>query len=215
MEDGSMRMRSMTKLIGMLAAGFAMSACGRTIEWKQEVPLHDGRVIVIERESEQGGYDPFVGMRMETAQTLSFVHPATGERVRWKLPTGLLPHMLDFDKATPYYVLIAHTVADYNKWGCPNPPYMVFRYTGKDWERISFEQLPTPFVTPNLISMAKSYDEFIIGGFATVESLARYQKKVSRQYRTINREKVNPIAKGCEESVLIKQGRQSEIDTRR
>jgi len=205
----------MTKLIGILAAGFATSACGRTIEWKQEVPLHDGRVIVIERESEQGGHDPFIGMRMETTQTLTFVHPVTSERVRWKLPTGLKPYMLDFDNSTPYYVLIAHTVADYNKWGCPNPPYMVFRYTGKDWERISFEQLPVVFAKPNLIEMAKAWEKYIVGGVASVASLQAYQKEVSRQYRTISREKVNPIAEGCHESVLIKQGRQSEIDTRR
>ncbi len=154
-------------------------------------------------------------MKMEVGQTLTFVHPDTGERIRWKLPDGLQPHMLGFDQSIPYYVLKAYTVSDYNKWNCPNPPYMVFRYAEKHWAQIPFEQLPAQFVKPNLISMAKSNERYISSGYASTEGLAAYQERVAKQFRTISREKISPIAKGCEESVLIKQGRQSEIDTRR
>jgi len=39
----------------------------------------------------------------------------------------------------------------YNKWGRPNPPYVVFKYNGKDWQRVSLTELPDEIKTPNLI----------------------------------------------------------------
>ncbi len=41
----------------------SLNACGdgkKTVEWKQEVPLHDGRVIVLERISKQTGKLPIL-----------------------------------------------------------------------------------------------------------------------------------------------------------
>lgn len=196
-------------------AGLSLSACGNTLDWKQEVPLQDGRVIVVDRESKQGPYDPFVAMRMETTQSLTFIHPDTREKIHWRIPDGLQPHMLDFDEGTPYLLLKAYTVSDYNKWGCPNPPYVLYRHDKGQWKQIPFEQLPPRFVLPNLISMAKSNEQFILNGYASVTNLRGYQKRVAKQFQSINREKGNPIAHGCFDDVLVKQGRQSEIDYRR
>lgn len=214
MENG--RVKVFNRSIALLAlASLSFSACSNTVNWRQEVPLQDGRVLVIERESDQGPYDPFVAMKMEVGQTLTFVHPDTGERIRWKLPDGLQPYMLGFDQSVPYYVLHAYTVADYNKWNCPNPPYMVFRYAQKHWTQIPFEQLPVQFTEPNLMQMAKSYGQFINNNFASLANVQKYFARKDREYRTIGREKISPVGLGCFDSVLIKQGRQSEIDHRR
>lgn len=202
-------------IVFLLLATLSLTACGRTVEWKQEVPLHDGRVIVIDRMSQQGPHDPFVNMRMEIGQELAFTHPDTSERVRWKIPDGLQPYMLDFDGLIPYYVLAAYTVGDYNKWGCPNPPYFVYRYERGQWGRIAFEQLPAKFQKRNLIAMAKAEEKFVGDGYVTAAELETYVGRKDPPRRVISREKVNPIAKGCFESTLIKQGRQSEIDNRR
>jgi len=68
-----------------------VSACGsggRTINWKQEVRLEDGRLIVLERESKQGPHDPLLNIRMELAQRFAFTVPARGERIQWEIPKG-------------------------------------------------------------------------------------------------------------------------------
>lgn len=198
-------------------ASFAFAACsgGRTIEWKQEAPLADGRVIVVDRYSEQGPHSPTLNMRMEIGQELAFTHPDTGERIRWRIPDGLQPHMLDFDSGVPYYVLRAYTVADYNRWDCPNPPYLVYRYESGGWYRTPFKKLPAQFVKPNLMAMAKSFEKYIAAGLVRASALERYFNEHDPEYRVIGREKVNPIAEGCFESVLIRLNRQSEIDNRR
>jgi hypothetical protein len=127
-----------------------MIACGKIIRWKQEVLLHDGRVMVGDRVSKQGRIFP-ANIIMEKEQELSFTHPDTRERIRWDIPAGLLPYILDFENKIPYYVLKAYTVAGYNTWGCPNPLYIACRYTGGQWSQVPIEKLPHRFEKCNLM----------------------------------------------------------------
>jgi len=205
-----------------LFTGFTLNACGeagKTIEWKQEVPLQDGRVIVVERISRQTGKIMPENVIMESEQTLSFAHPDTQERIRWTLPDGLLPAALDFDGKTPYFVLRAYTVSDYNKWDCPNPPWLVYRYEEGEWGRVRFEKLPAGIVSQNLLPMFKMSPLKEGGGRVTVRQLDDYWRHFAPSERvrakTISREKISPIGKGCDEDVLVRLGRQTEIDKRR
>ena len=201
-----------------VVAGCIVAACGKPAEdlaWKQEVPLQDGRMIVLDRLSHIGAEDVLMRLRMETAQTLTFTHPDTGQRIEWAIPKGLLPYMLDFDQGVPYYVLDAHTVGDYNTWKCPNPPYMVFKYVDKQWQQIPFDELPIRFSARNLLDMAKDEERHIINGYVTRDELNKFLKRRDLDRRTINRNKINPIAEGCHGDTLQMQGRQSEIDYRR
>jgi hypothetical protein len=49
-----------------------------------------------------------------------------------------------------YVVTTPNLCLSYNKWGRPNPPYVVFRQSGNDWLRIGIEELPTEFKNINL-----------------------------------------------------------------
>ncbi len=51
---------------------------------------------------------------------------------------------------TPYLVTNALGCLSYNKWGRPNPPYIIFNYDGATWQRILVQELPVKFTTPNL-----------------------------------------------------------------
>lgn len=46
---------------------------------------------------------------------------------------------------TPYIVAEPNLCRAYNKWGRPNPPYIFFRFDGKDWKRIPLSELPIEF----------------------------------------------------------------------
>lgn len=211
------RMKTPIEMIRLAVLSAVLVGCdtGRTFEWKQEAPLVDGRMIVVDRYSEQGPHSKSLNVRMETGQELAFTHPDTGERIRWRIMGGLQPYMLDFDQKVPYYVLIAYTVADYNRWDCPNPPYLIYRYEHGEWNRTPFEKLPRQFVKPNLMAMAKSYEKYIDHGYVNAQSLERYFNHKDKQHNIISREKISPIGLGCHESTLIRLNRQSEIDNRR
>jgi hypothetical protein len=206
--------RMKRRLLTLLSAAL-LAACGKGAEhlaWKQEVPLQDGRVVVLDRLSYIGPEALLMNrLRMEVEQTLAFTHPDGGQRIEWKIPKGLLPFLLDFDAGVPYYVFYAHTVGDYNRWECPNPPYLVFKHAGGQWQRIPFEELPLRFVKPNLVDMAEGNRKFMVNGLVAKEVLPRYFKQYRADRNRINREKIDANVKGCFPSVLIKLGRANEI----
>lgn len=201
------------ELVLVVIVALVLTGCGdEKIPWKQEVPLQDGRLLILDRLSNLGPKDPFLGgMRMELEQTLTFAHPDTGERIEWSIPKGLLPYMLDFEAGVPYYVMDAHTIADYNDWNCPNPPYMVFKYTEGQWRQIPFEELPARFVARNLFDMAKGEEKYIVNGYANRDALAPFLMKRRPDRRVINRQKIDANVHGCFPSVLMKLGRANEI----
>jgi hypothetical protein len=192
----------------------SLTACGRSIDWMQETPLHDGRTITVERHSELG--PPFPGSSgMEVGQTLTFQHADTRERITWRMPDGLNPVMIDFDQSVPYYVLKVYTAGDYSKWGCPNPPYLVYRYQQGAWTRLPFEALPTTFVNRNLLPLSKDVQGLKDGQVVSANVMENLWLRVERpkpkqEALKISREKVNPIAEGCNPDFLNKQGRQEE-----
>lgn len=202
----------------LLSAGFALNACGeggKTLDWKQEVRLQDGRTIIVERKSKQTGKIFPENTVIEYEKALSFFHPDTNERIQWTLPKGTGAWMLDFDNGYPYLVLRTSSVADYNKWECPNPPWLAFRYESGQWQRIGQERLPARFVKPNLLHGARTDERATADGLYTVKEMEAYMLKIDPPRRVISREKISPIGKGCDEDVLVRLGRQAEIDKRR
>jgi len=217
-----MNLYSIFKHHRIVLLAVCVSACsygGRTIIWKQEVKLSDGRQILLERESKQGPHDPLLNIRMELVQRIAFTDPAGGERIQWEIPKGLQPAMLDFDEGAPYMVLHVYTVADYNNWDCPNPPWLVYRYAQKEWSRISLEQLPARFKSKNLLPAAEVLEKLNKGSanvLVSVREVEQYWKRypLPEQAKVISREKTSPIGEGCHPDVLVRLGRQSEINVK-
>jgi len=94
----------------------------------------------------------------------------------------------------------------YNKWGRPNPPYVVFKYQDKDWKRIPLQELPAEFNTPNLIfsepdRVAKRIPQSPVSAETIKAITAEYRQP---EYRTILREAMANAGKDCIELVLYK-----------
>ena len=68
---------------------------------------------------------------------------------------NLHPLALHVLKGTPYVITEPNLCLAYNKWGRPNPPYVIFKYDGKQWHRIPIEQLPPEFKEMNLVNDTK------------------------------------------------------------
>ena len=118
--------------------------------WNEEVLLHDGKKVIVQRSQSYGGQRE-VGQSAPIKQhTISFGLPDTGKKVTWTSEYGadvgranfslLAIHVL---AGTPYIVAYPNLCLSYNKWGRPNPPYVFFKYDGKEWQRISLEQFPS------------------------------------------------------------------------
>jgi hypothetical protein len=59
--------------------------------------------------------------------------------------------LVDVHQGIAYVVANPMGCLAYNKWGRPNPPYVIFKHEGKEWKRIPLQELPAEIRTPNLI----------------------------------------------------------------
>lgn len=200
-----------------------MNACaiGGKTSWKEEVLLHDGMKLIVERSQAYGGRHEIAQPQPIREHTISFSVPNSNKTLTFKSQYSedvgranlnlLALHILD---GTPYIVAEPNLCLAYNKWGRPNPPYVIFKYDGKTWQRIPVSALPAEFKTINLIinngreediERAASERGYVsVAGVIEINSsLLRYPSEHA-QYKTILREAYPTASGGCAVMVYYK-----------
>jgi len=167
----------------------AMGYTSRTESHIEDVALHDGRHIEVERtvqwKTEFHILDPFFGLpfmpRFETSGpdtfSLKFKHPDTQETITWQGVQHYTPVLLDIVSGVPYLVVNGFTSKETEAiYGCPELPYFYLKYEsgffGK-WVAIPVEKAPEVLRESNL-SQASRND----GGF--------FQRVIPRTYEEWN-----------------------------
>lgn len=181
-----------------MSAGAGFLGMGGT-SWKEEVLLHDGKKIIVKRTVERGGRHELGQQPPYKEQSLRFTPPGTNQEVIWEDhysqdvgSANFLPMLLDVFEGTPYLVVHPMGCLSYNKWGRPNPPYVIFKYQGKEWRRIPLSDLPAEIKTPNLIfSMPDIEVEKSGKRFISAEMIKKLIEGYRQpEYKTILREEM-------------------------
>ena len=192
----------------MNAAGFL--GIGNTASWKEEVLLHDGSKIIAERWQKHGGrHEPGIAPDISD-QSISFTIPGINKNVKWKDEASaelggranFLLIALHIFNDTPYIITEPRLCLSYNKWGRPNPPYVIFKYENKDWKRIEITDLPMEFKNMNLVIETQGYNEekLVNQGIASAEMVKKLNSSLKQeQYKTIARTPLKGV--GCMELV--------------
>jgi hypothetical protein len=204
MSDRQVLLRLFKMICLVLTLGVSMSAYATTstFTWKEEVLLHDGKKIIVDRSDV---YDS--SMRHEIGQgaplaehKTTFIIPRTNQTVIWKSnnrpssdPDDLHLLVLDFLNGVPYVATTPFGSLAHSKWNRPNPPYVLFKYVG-EWKRISLEEFPEKFKI-NLIVTGRKKDNPKISeadrkfGFVPAQIVAEINREPgrSREYYTILR----------------------------
>ncbi len=208
-------MQRIARLGLILMASVSMSACSDS--WKEEVLLHDGQKIIIKRTVEHGGRHELFQDPPYSEQRLEWKMPGTDETIVWEDhfskdvgSATLLPMLMDVHQGIAYVVANPMGCLAYNKWGRPNPPYVIFKHEGGEWKRIPLQELPAEIRTPNLIlslpdEKAKQIGKNPVPAEAIQKIVSGYFQP---EYKTILRE---PVTKGsggtsCGELIRIKDG---------
>jgi hypothetical protein len=184
--------------------------------WKEEVLLHDGSKLIVTRSVEHGGRHE-IGQRPSIKnESLTFTSPTTDERVTWKNEfsedvgiADFMPLALDLFHGVAYVVTTPAGCISYNKWGRPNPPYVVFSYQNKTWQRITLQELPAEIKTPNIIVSSPDTEVEKLGrNLITVELIRRANSELTQpEYRTILREPItNAGGSRCDKMVPDSKG---------
>ncbi len=213
-------LKNIAKLGSLLTIGMSMSAnavsFGLGVDtWKEEVLLHDGSKLIVDRTVERGGRHEIGQQPPVKTESLTFTLPTTDERIIWKNEyspdigfADFMPMLLDVFQGTAYVVSAPVGCLSYNKWGRPNPPYVVFKFEGKAWKRTPLQELPIEMRTPNLIvSSPDNKVEQLGKRVVTAEDIRKINSSLTQpEYRTILRHASSGIAGGCSEMVHTKDG---------
>ena len=196
--------------------GVSMSACSTSMNWKEEALQNDGSIIVVERTVERAGRHEIGQPPPIKEQRLSFTLPDTGQHVIWKDQytedvggASFLPMLLAVSKDSAYLVVTPAGCLPYNKWGRPNPPYVVFKYQSNAWQRIALQELPLEFKQVNLaLSSPDDAAKEARHGLLTSEQIKQWNSSDTRlpEYQTILRTPGVYSETGCMKEVYDGNG---------
>lgn len=152
-------LRLVTIICLVMTLGVSMSAYGFGGQrWKEEVRLHNGTTLILERSQTRGGRHE-IGQEVPIAEhKISFILSETRETVTWETKRGLDANesilillALDVIKGVPYIATHPAGSVAYKKWDSPNPPYVFFKYDGKVWQRVPLEEFPGEIKEANVV----------------------------------------------------------------
>jgi hypothetical protein len=112
------------------------------IHWVEAASLHDGRTINVHRTYTQNNY-----------YSLNASHPDTGKKIAWNGINGFNPVLLEFLNGIPYLVILQNDIrANLKQYGCPEIPYVFFRYeqSNDTWKQIASSAYPSTLIRANL-----------------------------------------------------------------
>lgn len=219
MSNGHWLLKAFGTIGLILTLGVSMSADaglfgfgGHTMSWKEEVVLHDGKTIVVERFFNLGDYPAIESHnRSPLDETITFTLPESNKKISWKTeyrnelpePNSLGALLLDVVGGVPYLATSPAGCIAYNKWKRPNPPYVLFKYVNDEWQRIPLEEFPAELVHANLMSRPDSRG---LKPYYNVEQVKEQMRGrgVADYAKTILREALPNVWKSCPEMVFYK-----------
>jgi len=186
--------------------------------WKEEVLLHDGQTIIVERSQTYGGRHEIGQSSPVKQHRIRFTPPKSGHAITWTSEYGedlgrtnfnlLALHVFD---DTSYLIVEPNLCLAYNKWERPNPPYVIFKHDGHSWQRIEMNVLPKAFERINLVVNNGRIDDIKKAtkekGYVSAGSVESFNSSLTQtQYKRILREPLSNdlLEKMCEERILYK-----------
>jgi hypothetical protein len=188
--------------------------------WKEEALQYDGSKIIVKRSQSYGGRHEIGQGAPIRDYNISFTPPNSAKTITWVSEysedvgrANLHPLALHVLNGTPYIITEPNLCLAYNKWGRPNPPYVIFKYDGKEWQRITIQELPLEFKGMNLVNNTKSHAEQLMNSpVVSVEAVKSFNSSLTQpEYKSILREgidstKVTGSSVNCEPMVHYKCG---------
>lgn len=140
-----------TLLVVAIVGLIAYAIQPETLHWKEEVLLHDGQMVVVERSVTFGGPHELGQPPSASRWTIEFTLPKSNSRlISFESEGGAPPMLLDFYNGIPYIVVVLSRGDAIYKYRCPNPPYLFFRYTNSNWENITLTEFPEILSVANI-----------------------------------------------------------------
>jgi hypothetical protein len=218
-------MRAGPLLIMLLAVtsmnAYAFLGFGNSASWKEEVLLHDGRKIIVERSQTHGGRHEIGQPLPIKDHSVTFTLPGTDKSITWEDKysedvggANFNVLALHIKNEIPYIVSSPTACLEYNKWGRPNPPYVIFKYEGKEWRRIPLSEFPSELKDINLVINSYAHEKKLLSaGVVSVEMVRKFNSSLKQpELKTIIRTPLDNGMAGCVEHIRTENHRWLSID---
>ena len=129
-----------------------LGGCTDKREWKEEVQLNDGRVIVVKQKKRcQSAYtgQNFASCIAREAWLTINLPEFSSQEIVWH--EKLDPLILNIDKGRLYVVGWPPTSFEFRLYGASNPPYFGFVWDQNVWKRIPFSEIPEAIYKTNML----------------------------------------------------------------
>ena len=200
-----------------LMMGVTMSACSSSTTWKEEVILHDGSRIIVERSQSRGGRHEIGQGAPIKEHSVTFTPVGLNKPITWKSEfTVDIGHSnftllaLDVVNNTVYIVAYPTGCLAFNKWGRPNPPYLFFKYIDEKWKQISLAEFPAEIKQPNVVLDTYGHGDVereIKSGFISADSVKKFNSSLTQEeLKSIVRTPLKSVATDCGVMVRIEGG---------
>lgn len=194
-------------------SGCAGGMATHTMDWQEEVLLHDGRIALAERHYVLGGYSTLASTeRSAINQTVTFTLPGSNQRLTWQTdfrdtvpePNSLNLLLFDVVNDVPYIATYPAGCIAYNKWQRPNPPYVLFKYERGEWRHISMTEFPSELSKTN-VSVGHPASE-LLKPYYTAEGVNARNYYLEPKYKAILRDVMTNPEGRCGEMIYDGQG---------
>lgn len=122
------------------------------IRWKEEVRLHDGRVIMVERWAKRQWMGELGHRGLPLWSEIRAKNPNTGAEISWYEDAGSDAYVFDFIGDKAYLAARVSFYQPCKKYHFPKRDFVFFRFDGI-WKQISLEEFPAPFDTNLLFNV--------------------------------------------------------------
>lgn len=163
------------------------------LKWTEEVRLPDQRVVELTREQHFDERD------LVSSYWFEFDHPDTGESVKFENAREFRTVALYSHEKHMHLVVRPTFATHFDNAGCPNPPYFLFRYEGKQWRQVPLMQSPLKHVSENMTVDAKSVRaEIKMRGYAIkADEVVPMNRGVGTAFDEFDLEKVKTQTFAC------------------
>jgi len=154
------KMRSPFLTSVFVVSALALSACGNSIKWQEDVKLPSGKIVVVNRIQEFEGPSGLGQPSSESDSVMKFVDPYTHQRVEWH-GRRYLEAIALLDDPRGMYLVLRPEYGGWRDMRCPQPMYQLFRLKGGEWEWLPLESIPVRRFRANLAIDPTSWRERI------------------------------------------------------
>lgn len=134
---------NVSAVIVLSMAMLSLTACGGidTVEWSEDVKLHDGKLIVVKMQATRGS-SGFPDSRRGGYRLYEIRFPSPLPVWSEEKVAGMVPIAIEINDGIPYVVVLIGHCNICNELGNPDPSLIVWKWNDGRWQRARYDELP-------------------------------------------------------------------------